>query len=333
MTAAPSIYIIAEIASAHEGDPALARRLFAAAAGSGADAVKFQIFNRAALLSRRHPKYGSFGEIELPAEAWAAILGEAAGAPAAVIVEAFDGPSLVLAEASGAVAAYKLPTSDIDNASLQTALAATGKPLFLGLGGALEPEIERAVARLKAGGAGPITLMHGFQSYPTKLEDTHLARLTALSKAFGLPVGFADHVDAEDRELARLVPAMALAAGATVIEKHITLDRSARGRDHYSALNPDEFADFVTLMRDLAAALGQADGPLSAAEQTYRHQVKRYAVAAQNLSAGTALDTAHVAYKRTGTPGLSPDDIERLTGQALRRDRAADDPLLEEDFA
>jgi sialic acid synthase SpsE len=327
------LYIVAEIASAHEGDPGLARRLFDLAAATGADAVKFQIFRRSALISRAHAKYDSFGEIELSEAAWRDLLGHAAAAAVDTVIEVYDEPSLALAESAGEVAAYKIPTSDIANPALLKSVAATDKPIQLAVGGATDEEIDAAVALLRSTSQAPLTLTHGFQSYPTAVADARLARLETLRRRHGLAVGFADHTDAEAAELARLVPAMAVAAGATVIEKHFTDDRSRRGRDHYSALNPDEFANFVALMREVAAAIGDAADTPSPAELTYRDQMKRHAVAARDLAEGKALAAGDIVFKRTGRTGVSPLGLPSLLRRRLRQAVAADTPILEDDLA
>lgn len=325
-------YIIAEIASSHEGRPELAARLFNLAAGTGADAVKFQIFQRDSLLSSFHPKFASFGEIEMSAEAWEELLREAGRSQVDVIVEVFDEASLEIAERSGVVKAYKLPTSDIGNHPFLARVAASGKPVLPAVGGALMDEITAAVGVLRSAGAARIVLMHGFQSYPTRIEDTNLERLRVLARTFGLEIGYADHVDAEDRELARALPLMAMAAGCTVIEKHITDARSRKGRDRFSALNPDEFADFVALMRRVAPAMGSAADILTPAEETYRREMKRQAVAARPLAAGTRLSMADVAFKRTFRSGLSHADTALLIGRVLTTAKQADEPIDAEDF-
>jgi len=326
------VYIIAEIASSHEGEPALADRLVELAASAGADAVKLQLFRRDALMSHYHPKYDAFGQIEIAPGAWAEILSTAAARNVDIVIEAYDPASLELAESTGVVTGYKIPNSDIGNSEFLSQFAACGKRLFLGVGGATLPEIRSAIDALVAAGATDIVLLHGFQKYPTPIEHSHLARLQMLAQVFGLPTGYADHVDAEDHELARMLPAMALAAGATVIEKHITDDRSRKGRDHYSALNPDEFAEFVVLMRRIAAAVGEGDIKLSAEEAAYRHMMKRQAVARSSLVAGSQLQSEAVAYKRTGRPGLTREDVVRLLGRRLRVDKKEDEPLEEGDF-
>ncbi len=331
MTEASPIYIIAEIASAHEGDPDVAIRLARRAAGTGADAVKFQIFSRDALLSRVHPKFANFGAIQIETTRWPEILDAAGEGGVDVIVEAFDDASLDLSERSGRVAGYKIPTSDIGNARLMRAAITTGKRLHVGVGGATEDEIACAVSWLREADADAV-LMHGFQAYPTPLEDTNLARLAWLKARYGYAVGYADHVDAEEAELARLIPAMAISAGATVIEKHITEDRGRKGRDHHSALEPSEFRGFVELIRRIEPVIGTTDPELTEAEIRYRHEMKRQAVAASNIPAGTPLAHEHVAFKRIGKAGLAPRELEPLIGHRLKTAKSADEPITAEDF-
>lgn len=325
-------YIIAEIASTHEGEYDFAIKLFHLAAATGADAVKFQMFDRDTLLSRFHHKFDAFGVIQIDPGHWREILTEAGGASVDVHVEVFDETSLELAEASGAVNGYKIPTSDIGNLDHLKRVAETGKQVYLAVGGAAMFEIETALEVLVCACAYPPILMLGFQSFPTKIEDLNFARITALHQRFGLPVGYADHSDASETELARIFPAMAMGAGACVIEKHITDERSRQGRDYYSSLNPDEFSGFVRLIHQISPALGAAEAELTEAEMTYRRLMKRQAVAVQEMSAGEPLDITLVAFKRTGIDGLSPRDIEKFVGKPLKTDKSADAPIVAEDF-
>jgi N,N'-diacetyllegionaminate synthase len=325
-------YIIAEIASAHEGEKELALDLFKLAAQTGADAVKFQMFDRDTLMSRYHHKYDAFGIIQISADEWREVLTEAGQSNVDIHVEVFDETSLELAESVDVVSGYKIPTSDIGNLQHLRNVASTGKQVYLAVGGALSEEIESAITTLKEVGCNQPILMLGFQSFPTKLEDSNLVRLRMLREQYGLPVGYADHIDAEDTELARLVPAMSMSAGASVIEKHITFDRSKKGRDYYSSLNPDEFKAFTALIRRLHTAMGQAEITLNQAEIDYRYLMKRQAVASQDIAPGDILSEGLVSYKRTGIEGLSPKDIATLIGKRIKNGKTLDQPILTGDF-
>ena len=323
-------YIIAEIASAHEGRPDLAIDIAKYAVKAGCDAVKFQIFNRDQLLTKNNPYFNEFGEIELSPENWQKILEKVSDKKIDIIIEPYDVDSFDKAENTGFVNGYKIPTASIGETNLLEKVKKTRKPVYLGVGGAKWNEIEQAVSLFKS---SDITLLCGFQNFPTKLEDSKLYQIRQLKEALGCAVGYADHVDAEDQEMTRLLSTMAVVAGATVIEKHITDDRTRKGKDHYSALNPDEFKSFVRLMRSLPNIIGkEKEWSLSKAEMKYRRFTKRQAVAAQDIAVGKELDLKDIVFKRTNEEGLSAQDISEYVGREFARSKNNDDPLTPEDF-
>ena len=151
--------------------------------------------------------------------------------------------------------------------------------------------------------------------------------------ANGYPVGYADHVDAEEKEMVRMIPALAISMGAKVIEKHITDDRTRKGRDHYSALNPDEFKSFVRLLRSLPDIIGvEQEWRLSEAEIKYRKFTKRQVVASHKIAAGTKLGLIDIAFKRTNKDGLTAEEISEYVGKKIKRSKKADKALNREDF-
>jgi len=323
-------YVIAEIASAHEGEVDHCINLAQMADRTGADAVKFQIYNRENLVSTQHEKYDAFGIIELTPNEWRKVLTTAAGLNADVVVEVYDDVSLALCEEVGAVDVYKVPSSDAGNSAFLKKVAATGKPILLATGGATKQEIEIAADALKENRNTGVWLMHGFQAYPTSITDTNLAEIHNLAANFGFRMGYADHSDADDTELAFVLPTMALAAGATVIEKHFTDARCKKGRDHYSALNPDEFVTFLSRLRRYGNAIGSVSGELNEAERLYRTQMKKFAVAARPIAAGEIIQQDSVTFKRTGQEGFGPDKLSSLVGRTVGVDLAPDDPVVEE---
>ena len=134
--------------------------------------------------------------------------------------------------------------------------------------------------------------------------------------------------------MARFVPTLAVSMGAKVIEKHITDDRSRKGRDHYSALNPDEFKSFVRLIRCLPDIIGEVkEWNLSEAEKKYRIFAKRQAVVSREIAVGTKLNFKDIVFKRTNEKGLSHKDLEKYIGRKITRPKNTDDPLTLEDFA
>jgi sialic acid synthase SpsE len=325
-------YIIAEIASSHEGDYELAIQLVQLAAQTGADAIKLQIFNRDYLISRRHEKYDSFGEIELSQQEWSQVLASASSTGKDIVMEVYDPDSLNFCETFPFISAYKVPTSDISNRDFLAMFAASGKALYLGAGGATQDEIDAAVEFFKNKGVRQLTLLHGFQSYPTRLEDTNLQRIRFYQDRYGIDIGMADHCDADDGYIPYMIPAMALSMGATVIEKHITRDRSKRGRDHYSALNPDEFAEFVRCMKSAMIALGKNGTELTPEEENYRRVMKRFAVMKHDMKAGMKIQEDDLLFKRTGIEGITHSNAARVVGRILKTDKHADEQLLESDL-
>ena len=326
-------YIIAEIASAHEGKPELALKIANHAINAGADAVKFQMFNRDELLTKSNPYYEEFGEIEIEPGKWHYILKKIASLDIDIIVEAFDIRSLSLAEKSGFVHGYKVPAANISDYEFLKLAGQTQKPVYLGVGGAGWKEIEQAVKLFEQIGKTELVMMCGFQNFPTKLKDSKLSQIQRLKEAFQNPVGFADHVDAENKQMAVMVPALAVASGCSVIEKHITDDRSNKGKDYYSSLNPDEFREFVALMRQLPDIIGtDSVWKLSEAEKKYRSFTKKQAVAVRDIDVGTVLIKEDVVYKRTNTDGLSQQDIVQHIGEKFVQSKQHGEPLTHEDF-
>ena len=153
------------------------------------------------------------------------------------------------------VDAFKLHSADLSNPYLVKYVAATGKRIDLSVGASTLDEIETALEWIRAISSAPIWLMFGYQNFPTRIDDVHLRYLAKLKQLFELPVGYQDHSDA-DTESAFWLPAAAVGMGVTILEKHITHDRSCKGIDHQAALNPDEFARFVTMVREIESALG-----------------------------------------------------------------------------
>lgn len=315
--------VIAELANAHEGSLEAARAIVQAAASAGADAVKFQKFTADELLVPRHPRYQHFKQLEMPDAAWVELVDLARGLGLYVLADVFGPDSASLMHGLG-VDGYKIHSSDTINHALIRQVAGYGRPVFLSCGGARQIEVRDALQVLRGAGCGQIVLLHGFQNYPTRLEDTQLRRVQALAAQFGCPVGYADHA-AGDSEWAVLLPLMAVAAGAKVIEKHLTLDRSRKGIDYYSSAEPRELARLVGLIRDAGKGLGSAYA-MSDGELKYLHEVKKLMVAARDLPAGTRLDESMVTYKRAPSDA-HPLRYADVAGRTLHVARAAGESL------
>jgi sialic acid synthase SpsE len=207
-----------------------------------------------------------------------------------------------------------------------TALAASGRPIVLRIGGATLGEIDTRIERLRAGGGHDLLLLHGFQTYPTRLEEAQLRAIGPLERLFGCAVGLADHIDGGD-PLALTIPALAIATGAVALEKHITWNRDERGEDFESALDPAQFAAFVRHVRQAEVALGsERMPPFSADVHRYRQVVRKRVVAAADLPAGTRIEPQHLACRRSDE-GASPGERDALIGRRLRTAVGKDQPI------
>lgn len=328
--------IIAELAQGFEGSPHQARLLVRAAAKAGADAAKFQMVYADELATPEYEHFALFRTLEMPDEVWAGLASYAAELGIALQLDVFGPRSLAVAERVG-VEAVKLHPTDIVNAGLLRDVAASAVPqVLLGAGGALAGELDAALELLSG---KEVVVLLGFQSYPTATEDNQIARLRTLGERVTrrfprVRLGFADHAS-PDSELSRALAAMAIGAGATVLEKHLTLGRNMELEDHESALNPDEFAHFVAVVRGCEAALGVAsdadDFGMSEAERGYRVKIRRHAVAARDLAVGVRVAPADIVLKRTAA--REPlTDLASVYDRSIRRAVRANSPVLAADL-
>ena len=325
-------YIIAEIASAHEGKISILRKLIGQVINSNADAIKFQIFNRDYLISKNNSLYDEFGKIEFSQEEWKEILSEVSKLSIDIIIEAYDIESIKLLENIEVKIDFKSPASNINNRDYLFHLCKRAKKIYLSVGGATVDEVEIAINYIKKLKFGnEIVLVCGFQNFPTNIEDSNIAQINYLYKKFNLEIAYADHTSADDIQMRDQIPFMALAAGANIIEKHITIDRSQKGRDYYSSLNPDEFKIFVRNIKKLYAALGNPKhmGKTSA-EVKYRQFSKRYAVAKEFIPKGTKCKKELFNFKRTGQIGITENEIQNFLNKEIIKDLKTEDQLNED---
>jgi N-acetylneuraminate synthase/N,N'-diacetyllegionaminate synthase len=332
-------YIIAEIGVNHDGDPARAIALTRLAASAGADAVKFQLFEADRLMSRA-AKLAAYqkaaGEtdpiamlrrLELPLRDLAACVREAHALGIHAIVSVFS-VELVAPSRDLAWDAYKSASPDIINEPLLSAMANTGKPLIVSTGASTPEEITRA-AKWLAPHAGRIAFLQCVSAYPTPPHLAALEGIAGVKAAAGEPVGYSDHTQGIE------TGALAVQAGACILEKHFTDSCSRAGPDHRASLEPEAFARYAALARQAAQGPRVAHAPGRKAvleiEQDVRHASRQSLVATRDLAAGHALAASDLTIKRPGT-GIPPFELSRTIGQRLARAVAADVPLTREDL-
>ncbi|MCE7871988.1 N-acetylneuraminate synthase [bacterium CPR1] len=318
-------FIIAEAGVNHNGQPELALELVRAASAAGADAVKFQTFRAEALATLDAPKaryqtlntgtegsqYEMLKQLELPPASYPAILEECRRQRILFLSSPFDEQSADFLE-SLEVEAYKLGSGELTNRPLLLHVAGKGRPLILSTGMANLGEVERAVQALEQS-LERLALLHCVSDYPAAPVDCNLRAMETLRVAFGVPVGFSDHTGG------RCVSLAAVALGAAILEKHLTIDKSLPGPDHSASLEPGEFKALVRESRLVEAALGTGRKVPSKKELDTARVARRSLVSARCLSAGQCIGPQDLALRRPGT-GLDPQLAELLVGRTLRCD-------------
>lgn len=322
-------FVLAEVASAHQGEAIQALALAKTAQQAGADGVKFQLFRAKELIAPNDPRFSTFQQIELTFEEWEHVLAESSGLGLSVLVEVFDRASLKLAERHP-VSAYKIHSTDLENPEFIRDVAARKKPLLLATGGLGLGTIEAALAVARREGNDDVMLLHGVQNFPTRVEDSQLAFIGTLKRAFGRPVGFLDHVDGGS-PLATVLPALAVAFGADLIEKHVTLDRNEKGFDYESALERDAFAAMVALVRGAESSVGSETLPEGGSAERYHRLMRRAVLSRVSLPKGQPVGKEHLAFVRSET-GLAPYEAARVLGRKPKEDIPPWEPLTEDLF-
>jgi N,N'-diacetyllegionaminate synthase len=332
-------FIIAEMAYSHDGSVDKARTIIRGAAQAQADAINFHITSiedymvpqytggrgRITAGKDRQYIYDYLCGISLSQKAWKELFTYARERHLFISTMCNDLPSVEFASELEPDM-YGIHSACLAEEDLVTSVASKQKPVFLKVGGTYLGEIERAVWLIQQADNHDIVLMHGIQNYPTKLEDMHLRYIKSLKQIFGLPVGFADHTDGGS-ELAMIIPLVAVASGANVIEKHITHDRRAKGIDFESALDPEGLRRLIKNLRQIEKAFGSpAIRPFSGAEADYRQSAKKRTVARNTLEKGEKLTRDKIAFKRSDD-GVYPDESQYLIGRTVNTKVEKDEPI------
>jgi N,N'-diacetyllegionaminate synthase len=317
-------FVIGEAGVNHNGDLDLALKLVDVAATADASAVKFQTFNAAKLVSRNapmakyqiqnvgaeHPQYDMLRPLELTRTMHVALSEKARLTGVLFLSTPFDEESVDLLDGLG-MPAFKIGSGDLTHLPLLRHVARKGKPMIVSTGMSRLGEVETALQTIEAEGNDQVVLLHCVSSYPAHPADVNLRAMATMAAAFGVPVGYSDHTIGIEVALA------AVALGATVIEKHITLDRTLPGPDHVASLEPPELAAMIRGIRAVEAALGDGVKRPVEAEKNTAEVARRSLVAAITLPSGALISREHVAILRPGN-GMPPSMLPQLIGRRLR---------------
>lgn len=326
--------MIAEMACSHDGNPKLARVIIDGAGQAGADAIQFQIWKLDEVMVPHHPDFAKVSTVEFSRGQWTELANymRERHPHMQIIACVYERSSVDFCE-SIRVEAYKLHSSDLSNPYLVQYVASTGKRIDLSVGASTLDEIRKAIEWIKRTSDSDIWLMYGYQNFPTPTDEVHLRYMMKLKRLFELPIGYQDHSDAES-DAALWLPAAAIGMGVDVLEKHITHDRALKGLDHEAALNPDEFARFVKMVRTIDVSMGSSiPRPFSEEELKYRKYSKKSIVAGRDLPAQTKLTAEDLQFMRTDELGLPPDQSVRLLGRMTKHAIERYRSISEEDVA
>jgi sialic acid synthase SpsE len=324
-------YIIAEIGVNHNGEFELAVELIKEAADTGVDAVKFQTFAAEELVTPDAEKaeyqhreavetqYEMLKKYELSKDEFERLRSLSHSHDIDFISTPYDQTSVELLSEVG-VDAYKIASADLINKPLIEAVAEQPEPLVLSTGMATLGEIERTMGWLDDLDKQNACLLYCVSCYPTNPEDVDLAFMETLETAFNVPVGFSDHTLGTD------IATGAASRGATVIEKHFTLDRSMEGPDHFASITPDELKTLVDHVQRAQTAIGTTVRTISDSEIKNINRMRRSLHARENLETGHELTHGDLKIVRPFA-GIEPGATDDVVGRRLRTDLERDEPL------
>jgi N,N'-diacetyllegionaminate synthase len=315
--------IIAEAGVNHNGSMELAKKLIDAAAAAGVDIVKFQTFKAKNVASKRAEKASyqqaatgnesqlvMLEKLELTEADHTELIGYC-NQKITFLSTPFDLESIQLLKNFG-ITIGKIPSGEITNLPYLQAMAKTFPELIISTGMCTMNEIKEALDVVYSSGAKKenITILHCNTEYPTPMDDVNLLAMRTIKNELGLQVGYSDHTKGIE------VPVAAVALGATVIEKHFTLDRNMEGPDHKASLEPEELKQMVNAIRNIELALGDGIKAPSRSETKNIAIARKSLVAAQSMAAGKIIAAEDLKIKRPGT-GISPMQIHEIIGKKL----------------
>lgn len=355
-----SVYVIAEAGVNHNGSLSTAIDMVDVAAASGADAVKFQTFRAKAMIQKSAPKAeyqvaatGSsqsqrdmIAALELSADAHVAIAQHCASRGIRFLSTPFDHESLELLTRSLGMSTIKIPSGEVTNLPFILDIGRRAKDVILSTGMCTMDEIETALkvlsfafdpstsARLPSRAelatpltdversllTGRVTVLQCTTEYPAPIDEANLLAMSSIRDAFGVAVGYSDHT------LGSTAAITAVALGATMIEKHFTMDKNQAGPDHRASLEPDELRSYVQAIRDVARSLGDGVKKPSTSERKNIAIARKSMVAARRIAKGETFSAENLTFKRPGT-GRQPAEFFELLGTPASRDYEEDEQI------
>jgi N,N'-diacetyllegionaminate synthase len=335
MSLRAGVFIIAEAGVNHNGCLDMALQLVDVAVEACANAVKFQTFVTDALVTKSacqanyqaqntgkvESQYDMLKRLELSEADHIAIMAHCAEKGIMFLSTPFDGQSIELLHRLG-MTTYKVPSGELTNVPYLRHLSRYAQQVILSTGMATLAEVEAGLQTLLDAGLtrDQVIILHATTEYPCPIDEVNLRAMQSMAQAFGVAVGYSDHTPGIE------VPIAAVAMGASVIEKHFTLDKALPGPDHKASLEPDELIAMVSAIRHVERALGDGIKQPTASELKNKPIARKSIVAACSIRQGAVFSEHNLSVKRPGT-GISPMRWDEVLGQVAQRDYQADDVI------
>jgi len=330
-----SVFIIAEAGVNHNGSIQFAKQLIDVAIEAGVDAVKFQTFKAENLVSKNAQKanyqkqttdasesqFDMIKKLELDIGAHQELIDYCQGKNIIFLSTPFDHDSIDMLNDLG-LEVFKIPSGEITNLPYLRHIGSLGKRVVLSTGMSDLKEVEDALSILIDAGTSKtnITVLHANTMYPTPMEDVNLNAMLTIQKEFDISVGYSDHTLGIEVDIA------AVAMGASIIEKHFTLNKAMEGPDHKASLEPEELKAMVSAIRNIEKALGSNEKILSPSEEVNLNIARKSIVASCPIRKGELLSEKNISTKRPGT-GISPMKWDEIIGTIATKSYQMDESI------
>jgi len=319
------VFIIAEAGVNHNGDMALAKRLVQVAKEAGADAVKFQTFKTEGVVSKKaemaeyqkesmkssDSQYDLIKALELDYDCFIQLKEYCDEVGILFLSTPHSDDAVEFLDSL--VPIHKIGSGDLTNLPFLEYVASYNKPIIISTGMATLEEVEEAVSVIRKQGNEQIILLHCVTSYPASIDTLNLAAMATIRESFSKPVGFSDHTVGITASIA------AVALGASVIEKHFTVDKTLPGPDHKASLEPEELTKLVEAIREVESAIGDGKKVPVDSEQEMRRVARKSVVALMDISKDTLLTEEMIAIRRPGH-GIYPKEFTSVIGKRTKLD-------------
>ncbi len=301
-----AVELITEVANSHQGSVIILKEIIKKFYKAGAKSIKFQIYFAEDFLTKNHQRYLHFKKQSFTKNEWGEIIKFTKKIGYKNIYADILGLKAFKVAKSLQLDGYKIHSTDLNNDSLLKRISLENKKTFLSVGGAKLFEINHALSYFKGNTNKPI-LMHGFQSYPTKVEDTNLNRLNFLKRNYGenCEYGYQDHI-AGNSKYSLYMSLVSIGYGIKYLERHVTINRKKKGIDYYSSIEPNEFKKLNKILISTNKGIENNKNLVSESENFYRKSTKKFWITKRDIKKNSIIKPSDVEFKRINNQSQEP---------------------------